>query len=79
MFDFLEDGKAVGLAFGPDEVRPGPAVAQAGFDLIEYLHLQEDPGGIFPLRFGVVKVALWLGHATGQLDFITLRSPILNK
>ena len=78
-FDFLEDGKAVGLAFGPDEFRPGPAVAQAGFDLIEFLHLQEDPGGIFPLGFGIVKVAPRMGHAAGQLDLTTLRGPVPGK
>ena len=27
-FDLLEDGEAVGLAFAPDGVRPGPAIAQ---------------------------------------------------
>ena len=34
-----------GGALWSDEFRPGPAVAQAGFDVIEFLHLQEDPEG----------------------------------
>lgn len=78
-FDLLEDGQAVGLAFGPDGVRPGPAVAQAGFDLIELLHLQEDPGGILPLGFGVEKVAPRMGHAAGQFNSMALGGPLFDK
>ena len=78
-FDLLEDGEAVGLAFAPDGVRPGPAAAQAGFDLIEFLHLQEDPGGILPFGFGVEKIAPRMGHAAGQLDGMALSGPLFDK
>ena len=65
-FDLIEEGKAVGLAFGPDGVRPGPAVSEPGFDLIKFWDLEAEPRGVFAFGFGLEKFAPDVGHAPGQ-------------
>ena len=78
-FDLSEEGEAVGFPFGPDDVRPGPAVPQAGFDPIEVLDLQEEPPGVFTFGFGFEKFAPDVGHAPGQLDLISCQGALFGK
>ena len=78
-FELCEDGLAVGLAFVADHVRPGAAVAQAGFDAVEVLDLQEEPGGVFAFGFGLEKFAPDMGHAAGQLDGMARGGTLFGK
>ena len=70
-FDLLENGQAVGLAFAADDAGSGAAVSQAGFNPVEILDLQEEPRGVFALRFGFEKFAPHAGHASGQLEGVS--------